>query len=287
MSEDMGMIMAASAATVTSTSQGQGRGRGVSLGLSTGMSGGGNGNDGQGPSARRELARHVTDLARRLVPASGWIFYRVRDGRIDDLLLVDERADRFDAYFQDFQQLDPLSPQACLPRDAVACLGQRLSPALAAHARYYSDFMQPYRLCDAVELYIPARSGECFGLSVLRDAGMPAFGAAEVASLAALQRLAALAADGLGAADILRPPATRASLRRRYPELTERELDVAHAVSRGMGNKEICREEGMALSTVKTHLQNIFRKTGLRSRTELAGGVKGRRGELGFPFSRE
>ncbi len=233
---------------------------------------------GSGLPVRREFARHVTDLARSLLPASGYVFYRVREARIDDLLLLDDSAERSAAYFQHFQHLDPLSPQACLPGHAVACLGQRLAPALPTHALYYRDFMQRYRLRDAVELYIPARSGECFGLSILRNTDLPAFGAAEVASLGALQRLAGFAADLLAAPDGAPLPVSRGGLAQLYPGLTGRELDVAHAVSRGMGNKEICREEGMALSTVKTHLQNIFRKTGLRSRTELAGGVRARDG---------
>ena len=52
--------------------------------------------------------------------------------------------------------------------------------------------------------------------------------------------------------------------------LSERELDVARAVARGLGNQEIATELFISLSTVKTHLTSIHNKLGLRNRVELA-----------------
>ncbi|HWL45751.1 MAG TPA: response regulator transcription factor [Ilumatobacter sp.] len=52
--------------------------------------------------------------------------------------------------------------------------------------------------------------------------------------------------------------------------LSARELDVARAVARGLGNQEICDELFVSLSTVKTHLTSIQTKLGLRNRVEIA-----------------
>ena len=52
--------------------------------------------------------------------------------------------------------------------------------------------------------------------------------------------------------------------------LTERERDVLARVARGMTNQQIASDLIMSLSTVKTHLQSIFRKLELPSRTEAA-----------------
>lgn len=52
--------------------------------------------------------------------------------------------------------------------------------------------------------------------------------------------------------------------------LTERELDVARAVARGLGNQEIATELFISLSTVKTHLTSIQTKLRLRNRVEIA-----------------
>ena len=55
----------------------------------------------------------------------------------------------------------------------------------------------------------------------------------------------------------------------RHP-LSERELDVARAVARGLGNQEIASALFISLSTVKTHLTAIQSKLGLRNRVEIA-----------------
>ncbi|GAA1960967.1 response regulator transcription factor [Agromyces allii] len=52
--------------------------------------------------------------------------------------------------------------------------------------------------------------------------------------------------------------------------LTDRELEVAGAVARGLGNVEIGRELHISLSTVKTHIASIMAKIGARNRVELA-----------------
>jgi len=52
--------------------------------------------------------------------------------------------------------------------------------------------------------------------------------------------------------------------------LTPRETDVLRAAARGLSNKEIARELDLAEVTIKLHLSAIFRKMGVRSRTEAA-----------------
>jgi DNA-binding CsgD family transcriptional regulator len=51
--------------------------------------------------------------------------------------------------------------------------------------------------------------------------------------------------------------------------LSERERDVARLILRGKDNKEIAQELFISLSTVKTHVSRIFRKTGAKSRAGL------------------
>ena len=52
--------------------------------------------------------------------------------------------------------------------------------------------------------------------------------------------------------------------------LTKRELDVVGAIVRGNANKDIAREFSISEDTVKHHLTNIFNKTGVSNRLELA-----------------
>jgi DNA-binding NarL/FixJ family response regulator len=50
--------------------------------------------------------------------------------------------------------------------------------------------------------------------------------------------------------------------------LTPRELEVLHAISRGLQNKAIARDLDISLHTVKFHIESVYRKLGARSRTE-------------------
>lgn len=52
--------------------------------------------------------------------------------------------------------------------------------------------------------------------------------------------------------------------------LSERELDVLRLLARGLANKEISRDLGIAEKTVKTHVSSILGKLGVQSRTQAA-----------------
>lgn len=52
--------------------------------------------------------------------------------------------------------------------------------------------------------------------------------------------------------------------------LSERERQIAQAVSRGLKNRDIAAQLSISENTVKRHLQSIFGKTGARDRLELA-----------------
>ena len=53
--------------------------------------------------------------------------------------------------------------------------------------------------------------------------------------------------------------------------LTERELTMLKAVARGLSNKAISEEFWVTEQTVKFHLNNVYRKLGVRNRTAAAG----------------
>ena len=53
-------------------------------------------------------------------------------------------------------------------------------------------------------------------------------------------------------------------------QLTARERDVLDGLARGLSNRAIADELGMAERTARTHVSNILAKLGLASRTQAA-----------------
>ncbi len=58
--------------------------------------------------------------------------------------------------------------------------------------------------------------------------------------------------------------------RRRLDRLTERELEVAAAVGRGLSNAEIARELHLSVPTVKGHVSRLFEKLETTNRVQIA-----------------
>lgn len=56
----------------------------------------------------------------------------------------------------------------------------------------------------------------------------------------------------------------------RLAELTPRQVEVYRAATRGLPNKLIARQLGIAEATVKTHLSAVYLALGVRNRTEAA-----------------
>jgi DNA-binding NarL/FixJ family response regulator len=65
-------------------------------------------------------------------------------------------------------------------------------------------------------------------------------------------------------------PRGRGSARASLATLTGREREVLSGVARGLSNKAIAEELGMAERTARTHVSNILAKLGLTSRTQAA-----------------
>ncbi|WP_413600691.1 response regulator [Curtobacterium sp. Curtsp57] len=63
-------------------------------------------------------------------------------------------------------------------------------------------------------------------------------------------------------------PERPASLRARFPELTPREADVLERIADGRTNPEIAAELFLTVPTVKSYVNQLFQKLGVRTRAE-------------------
>jgi DNA-binding CsgD family transcriptional regulator len=117
---------------------------------------------------------------------------------------------------------------------------------------FYSAVMRPLGFENEVKLWLPAPPGYARFFQLERGPGRD-FDERDRSFLS-----------------LLRPHLAR--LRSRWerrphlPSLTERELDVLALVAQGLTNRQISRQLFISPATVRTHLENIYDKLGVRSR---------------------
>jgi non-specific serine/threonine protein kinase len=136
--------------------------------------------------------------------------------------------------------------RAALLLGAGAALSQELGITLFPHAQIHEDAW------DAA-----ARGG--LGEARFEDAWSRGFALSRVQVVAAALEEAA--------------PAGRAAPEAAVTELSDRELEVARLVARGLSNPAIATELFLSRATVKTHVSHILSKLGLQSRAQVAGWV--------------
>lgn len=156
-------------------------------------------------------------------------------------------------YLEHFQPLDPLSPSRF--GQQVITVATMTPGICARHRHYYHEFMLPNHVCDMIEIFIRRGHRIIAGISLMRD--IP-FSSEERLRAQAVQPLL-----GLAIHDSLQEDNDLASI------LTAKEREIVGMVCEGASNKLIARQLNISLSTVKTHLRNIFAKTEVINRTEL------------------
>jgi DNA-binding NarL/FixJ family response regulator len=72
------------------------------------------------------------------------------------------------------------------------------------------------------------------------------------------------------AGQVIEQARTRPQARSRRAELSESQVAILRLISRGHSNREIAAEVHLSENTVKSHVQEIFRKLGVRNRVEAA-----------------
>ncbi|CAI9420355.1 MULTISPECIES: helix-turn-helix transcriptional regulator [Pseudomonas] len=198
----------------------------------------------------------------QVVPASLCVFYRIdEDCRAHDFQLLRMPAGMHRDYLRHYRDYDPLQPRHCLANASpVVPLRQGIAHQPAEDSALYQGFLRRHGICDVVEVLAHAHQRPVAALSLLRDARLGAFSDQELRQLRALHGLMELAAQAC---------ATPTATAERLQGLTPREREIALLLRDGVSNKCLAQCLGLGLPTVKTHLLNLFRKTGARSRTEL------------------
>ncbi|ENT4899841.1 response regulator transcription factor [Salmonella enterica] len=200
------------------------------------------------------ITLHCLQSIAQLIPLSSAVFYRVNAYlKPDTYVLHNISNSTHQQYLEHFQPLDPLSPSRF--GQQVITVATMTPGICARHRHYYHEFMLPNHVCDMIEIFIRRGHRIIAGISLMRD--IP-FSSEERLRAQAVQPLL-----GLAIHDSLQEDNDLASI------LTAKEREIVGMVCEGASNKLIARQLNISLSTVKTHLRNIFAKTEVINRTEL------------------
>ncbi|AXD92971.1 DNA-binding response regulator [Salmonella enterica subsp. enterica serovar Livingstone] len=200
------------------------------------------------------ITLHCLQSIAQLIPLSSAVFYRVNAYlKPESYVLHNISNSTHQQYLEHFQPLDPLSPSRF--GQQVITVATMTPGICARHRHYYHEFMLPNHVCDMIEIFIRRGHRIIAGISLMRD--IP-FSSEERLRAQAVQPLL-----GLAIHDSLQGENELASI------LTAKEREIVGMVCEGASNKLIARQLNISLSTVKTHLRNIFAKTEVINRTEL------------------
>ncbi|EOZ4302418.1 response regulator transcription factor [Salmonella enterica] len=200
------------------------------------------------------ITLHCLQSIAQLIPLSSAVFYRVNAYlKPESYVLHNISNSTHQQYLEHFQPLDPLSPSRF--GQQVITVATMTPGICARHRHYYHEFMLPNHVCDMIEIFIRRGHRIIAGISLMRD--IP-FSSEERLRAQAVQPLL-----GLAIHDSLQEDNNLASI------LTAKEREIVGMVCEGASNKLIARQLNISLSTVKTHLRNIFAKTEVINRTEL------------------
>ncbi|ENY3931046.1 response regulator transcription factor [Salmonella enterica subsp. enterica serovar Infantis] len=200
------------------------------------------------------ITLHCLQSIAQLIPLSSAVFYRVNAYlKPEAYVLHNISNSTHQQYLEHFQPLDPLSPSRF--GQQVITVATMTPGICARHRHYYHEFMLPNHVCDMIEIFIRRGHRIIAGISLMCD--IP-FSSEERLRAQAVQPLL-----GLAIHDSLQEDNNLASI------LTAKEREIVGIVCEGASNKLIARQLNISLSTVKTHLRNIFAKTEVINRTEL------------------
>ncbi|MBF4593915.1 response regulator transcription factor [Curtobacterium flaccumfaciens] len=212
----------------------------------------------------------------------------VRDGLVTvlslvpDLQVVGQAADgaeaiaAVDRHVPDVVLMDLRMPGVDGPTATARIVAEHPGVAVLVLTTYADDDSITTALRAGARGYLTKDAGRAEIATAVRAvaAGQSTFDATVGARLVA--RLAGGAGAGAGVATGSAAPASPdpgPSLGARFPELTPREVDVLERIADGRTNPQIAAELFLTVPTVKSYVNQVFAKLGVRTRAEAVARV--------------
>lgn len=221
----------------------------------------------ESPGFPHQFQRESLKLINELLVLKSSAFYLVDPNMTHRGVVTHNLSPEDDKLYQNrYMHLDPLNPSRHEKSGvSVVHMDSVMSPALINQSVYYQDFLKPFDFRYVADIFLRAEEKIVAVITLLRSEAQSDF---TVDELALLRQIQPFLEYTLNSVYMPRRITERMTLGDRY-ELTARELDVLELIISGASNKQIAKELALGVATVKTHLQHIYHKAGVVSRTEL------------------
>ena len=212
------------------------------------------------------------ELINNLIKISSSVFFLVQPDMKHQAAYISNAPSEIEkAYTSTYFTLDPIHPRNFKDtNDRVVTLSSQISTERLMKHRYYLEFMQKYQHRYVLDMFFRNSRNEIIAvISLLRNKSQSDFTKEEIGLLHSIHTFMEYS---LNTVYLPKRDQERTSLQTRY-NLTDRELDVLEMLISGANNKEIAKRIDMGLATLKTHLNHIFKKTAVQTRTELTAKI--------------
>jgi DNA-binding NarL/FixJ family response regulator len=226
------------------------------------------------PKPERRLAAQILSFLTTVVQASCALLW-VYDGRLQaqEVLTIGEKleargpAQVIARYLEEFEPIDPFAPRRFVNTSATLVSSRDIAPAeVLSGSRYVREHLGSLGLQHKASLYLRHHGRLAASITLLRACGDYDFQDRELHFLRLIHPVCQTIIEAMltGRDVVGSEPAVFDD------SLTPREMDVAGLVCSGATNQEIATALFITQGTVKTHLNRVFVKLGIRSRTQLA-----------------
>lgn len=217
------------------------------------------------PHEEQEIREVMGDLVMQLLNAQFYasFVWQTNHQRFSKVIQINMDAENLRAYERHYQFDDPITPLMQRYQVAVRSTDVMAQDQLKK-TEFFNDFLQYDGLYWGVNLYAWHQGQNLGDMRIWRDRRRENFSDDE---LRLLDMLLPAFVTALARAQSRQDGAPPLNLQ--ADRLTAREQDIARLVMLGKSDKEIARELAIASTTVRTHLENAFRKVGANNRSSL------------------
>ena len=219
------------------------------------------------PNSGRAIRAHLGELMLELLGAQHYASYvwNTAEQRFDSGLHVNMDDASPQLYEAHYQFHDPITYKLQKYRTAVR-VSEVLPQSELKKTEFFNDFLARDGLHWGVNLYAWSGDTNIGDMRIWRDKRRENFNSGDL-ELLNLVRPAFVAALQRNNPNTFTPEPAEMSTVLEF--LSQRERDVAHRVAAGYGDKDVAQQLGIAVSTVRTHIDNTFRKLDVNNRVAL------------------